>query len=257
MKCRHTTSIAAHLLGALDPADALELERHYRTCADCRDEVILLAPLPGLLHRAGGSPPDEDHEPAKASGGEPPDGNRESPPGAAGLPPDGVRESHAGQPPDTAGIPAPARRGRRLRFAAVGGMLALLAASGAAGYVTGQSRSTPPVAAGPPAVAAPPAVATANWSHTFGAMPGFTVTADLTEQPWGTQVRLHLGAPPSSKQCRLVVFTRDGTQQTTGWWTTGYYTDADITTSTSVPLAEIVRLEIFDTTDNLLAGITK
>lgn len=205
MKCRHTTSIAAHLLGALEPAEALELEQHYRNCPDCCDELILLAPLPGLLHRAS--------------------------PAAENAP-----------------LPArrPARRPRRLRLGAASVVLVLLGISGAVGYVTGQSKSVPPVVA-----------VTANWSHTFGTMPGLHVTADLTTQPWGTEVRLHLDNPPSTRQCRLVVFTSDGSQQTIGWWTTGYYTDADITTSTSVPIADMTRLEILDTTDNLLAGITK
>lgn len=204
MKCRHTSSIGAHLLGALEPGESLELERHYRTCPHCRDELILLAPLPGLLHRV--SPEDTGPPPAPA--------------------------------------PPPARhRPHRLRTAAV--TLTLLTVAGLAGYTTGQRTSLTPTAA------------TVSWSHTTSATPGIRATADLTTQPWGTQVRLHLTDPPPGKQCRLVVFTRDGHQQTTGWWTTGYYTDADITTSTSIPLAELTRLEILDTSNTPLAGITK
>lgn len=205
MKCRYTSSIGAHVLGALEPGESLELERHYRSCTQCRDELVLLAPLPGLLQRL--SPEDVGPPPAR----EP-------------------------EPPPMPGRP------RRLRVVAAA--LALLAAAGTAGYATGHTTS------------GTPAVATVSWSHTVSATPPMQATADLAAQPWGTEVRLHLTDPPPGRNCRLVAFTRDGNQQTIGWWTTGYYTAADITTSTSVPLAQLSRLEVLDTTGTTLARIT-
>ncbi|HJQ47504.1 MAG TPA: zf-HC2 domain-containing protein [Amycolatopsis sp.] len=199
MTCRHTNSIAAHLLGALEPAEALELERHYRTCAQCRDELVLLAPLPGLLQRI--FPDDQGPPPAR-----------------------------------------PPRRTRRPRLAAV--VLALLAVTGLGGYLGGRATSGTPVAA------------TVSWAHTVTATPGMRATADLTAKPWGTQVVLHLTDPPAGRQCGLVAFARDGSRQTTGWWSAGYYTGADIATSTSVPLAELTRLEVVDTTGTPLAAVT-
>ncbi|TNC27691.1 anti-sigma factor family protein [Amycolatopsis alkalitolerans] len=204
MNCPYTSSVAAHVLGALEPGESVELERHYRTCPQCREELVMLAPLPGLLVRL--SPEDTGPQPAKAH------------------------------------RPAP-RRARRLHVIAAA--LALIAVAGAAGYTAGHDTS------------GTPAAATVSWSRTVSATPTMRATADLTARPWGTQVGLHLANPPSGKQCHLVAFTRDGSQQTIGWWTTGYYTDAYITTSTSVPLTELSRLEVRDATGTALAGITK
>ncbi|SCL29584.1 hypothetical protein GA0070624_3911 [Micromonospora rhizosphaerae] len=50
--CPFTTSVASLLIGALGPLERQELEAHLRRCAMCLEELILLAPLPGLLHRA-------------------------------------------------------------------------------------------------------------------------------------------------------------------------------------------------------------
>ncbi|MGH3441088.1 MAG: zf-HC2 domain-containing protein, partial [Nitriliruptorales bacterium] len=44
-------SLAAYVLGALDPADRHAVEEHLHTCAECRDEVSRFSPLPHLLGR--------------------------------------------------------------------------------------------------------------------------------------------------------------------------------------------------------------
>lgn len=49
MTCVHTMSLGAYVLGALDPEDRQATERHLRECQPCRDELVRLAPLPGLL----------------------------------------------------------------------------------------------------------------------------------------------------------------------------------------------------------------
>lgn len=63
MKCRHTSSIGAYLLGSLEPRESREFERHHRTCQPCRDELVRLAPLPGLLQHI--SPEDNGSPPAQ------------------------------------------------------------------------------------------------------------------------------------------------------------------------------------------------
>lgn len=45
------TSLGAYLLGALNPADRAEVERHLTGCRSCRDELASIAGLPGLLSR--------------------------------------------------------------------------------------------------------------------------------------------------------------------------------------------------------------
>lgn len=54
---------AAHVLGALDPADRAELEAHLEVCETCRQDVVDFAPLPALLARldlseVAGDPPE-------------------------------------------------------------------------------------------------------------------------------------------------------------------------------------------------------
>jgi len=44
-------SLGAYVLGALDPADRRQLERHLSECRDCADVLARLTPLPGLLSR--------------------------------------------------------------------------------------------------------------------------------------------------------------------------------------------------------------
>jgi Putative zinc-finger len=49
MTCLQTVSLGAYVLGALDVPERLRTEAHLRDCAPCRDELVRLAPLPGLL----------------------------------------------------------------------------------------------------------------------------------------------------------------------------------------------------------------
>jgi Putative zinc-finger len=49
MTCLQTVSLGAYVLGALDASERLEIEEHLRDCAYCRDELVRLSPLPGLL----------------------------------------------------------------------------------------------------------------------------------------------------------------------------------------------------------------
>jgi predicted anti-sigma-YlaC factor YlaD len=51
-ECGHIrVELGAYLLGALEPADRARVVRHLEACAACRDELVDLAPLPGLLAR--------------------------------------------------------------------------------------------------------------------------------------------------------------------------------------------------------------
>src|SRR6478736_8385391 len=46
---RHRDEIAAFLLGALEPGEAAELERHLAGCEECRTELEWLRPAVQLL----------------------------------------------------------------------------------------------------------------------------------------------------------------------------------------------------------------
>jgi anti-sigma factor RsiW len=51
-RCGYLTWVGAYLLGALDPVDRSEFTVHIRTCGRCREEIVTLAELPGILARA-------------------------------------------------------------------------------------------------------------------------------------------------------------------------------------------------------------
>lgn len=46
-----THALGAYVVGALDPRERADVEAHLGLCPACRDELALLAPLPGLLSR--------------------------------------------------------------------------------------------------------------------------------------------------------------------------------------------------------------
>lgn len=49
--CGQSVEVGAYVLGALDPVERADFERHLSTCAPCGDELSGLAGLPGLLGR--------------------------------------------------------------------------------------------------------------------------------------------------------------------------------------------------------------
>lgn len=49
--CPLTISVGPLLLGALAPADRDQFQAHLAVCPKCRDELVQLAGLPGLLAR--------------------------------------------------------------------------------------------------------------------------------------------------------------------------------------------------------------
>jgi predicted anti-sigma-YlaC factor YlaD len=61
-----TIALGAYVVGALDRAERAEVEAHLAICPACRDELAVLAPLPGLMSRLSvaeveaGPPPVDD-----------------------------------------------------------------------------------------------------------------------------------------------------------------------------------------------------
>jgi hypothetical protein len=53
VRCPFTVSVGALVVGALHPAERHRLTAHLRGCDACTAELVLFAPLPGLLRRAG------------------------------------------------------------------------------------------------------------------------------------------------------------------------------------------------------------
>ena len=47
MTCRENMDLGAYVLGALSPGERSALERHLADCADCKEELVLLADKAG------------------------------------------------------------------------------------------------------------------------------------------------------------------------------------------------------------------
>ncbi len=194
------------LAGALAPGDRSEVERHLLTCERCRDELVEIAALPGLLRR-------------------------QQPDVAAGRP----GPAPAGPPPAararllTAGHTAVRRRTRRRRLlgaaAAVVPLALAVALLGAPGGTT-----TP---------AAPALVAMER------ADPALQVDGALAAEArrWGTSLTLRM-TWATTGTATLVAIGRDGTEQTAASWKTTAGAQVLCEGATSLSDAELDRFVV-------------
>jgi hypothetical protein len=225
-------ALGAYLLGALEPAERSEFERHVSDCARCRDEMIRLAPLPGLLGQLT-----LDDLPVP----EPVD----LPPLITIPAPERPRRKRRerGDPRDL----GDRRRGKRWLFAAAGLVIgALLVLAGLLPQLLDRQQAP---AAGPGlTTSAPPAgtgerAAPVTWVATDHGT-GASATAALRDRPWGTEVELELGNVPPGARCKLVVHDGDGRSEIGGWWGTTFAGGERIPGATSFPVGRIDHLEV-------------
>jgi hypothetical protein len=232
MMCPETRSIGAYLLGALDPQEQGEMERHLTTCEICRQELIEVAHLPGLMHRLT-----LDDVTQGTSGR-----NLHAAPR-----PVLISESNVARP-STEATAADASfcssfvrrliRSRMLLFAGI--ILLVLATVGVASaeLLTGQASH-----------------AVLTWRST-DAVGGIETVARLARQPWGTDIRLWMDDLPPGLTCRLVVYPRNGAAETAGWWSTNYEARLMVPGSTAIPLSQIDRIEVIRSDKIVLATLT-
>jgi len=114
------------------------------------------------------------------------------------------------------------------------------------GVVIGREVITDPV---------PQASVSVNWAATDG-VGGLDTTANLSNQPWGTDIHLQLKDVKPGQRCHLVVHARTGESEITGSWTTTYAPDVTIPASTSIALLDITRLDVVTATGTLLTSLT-
>ena len=210
MSCFQITSLGAYLLGALDPAERSVFERHLHTCAACREELIRLAPLPGLLGQvnlADLEQPFDDPDPY------------DNEPLAEVTPLHPVSE------------PEPKKPRRKLLLVGAGLVVALLIAAGV---------FIPRLVDGGPApqVAAPP-----TWSAT-DAKTGVGAKVALVGYGWGTELRMELAHVPPGLRCKVIVHDKGGTAEIGGWWGTSHTEGEVIPGSTSFAIDKIDSLEV-------------
>lgn len=225
MACRERFALGAYLLGSLDPAERAVVGRHVVRCADCRAELLELAPLVELLRHL---PFEEPPQPGRSVQG----------PGSVGAAPG---PAPALEPGCTAGALSRVARRARSRRALVGCALVAAAAGVGVGIHLG---------AGAPQPAAVRPAATVSADPATHVKASAALTPDLT----GTSIRLRLsGLPPAV--CRLVVRARDGRVETAASWTSGYAGAISVPGSTSFGVRDLARLDVVTSRGLLLVEL--
>ncbi|NIK61159.1 anti-sigma factor family protein [Kribbella shirazensis] len=97
--------------------------------------------------------------------------------------------------------------------------------------------------------------ASATWKATDG-VGGIDTTAKLVSRGWGTDIQLRMTDLKPYEHCALVVHGRDGTVETAGWWAANGNYRAQVPASTSIPLRDIVRLEVVAAGDTVLSTVS-
>lgn len=236
MTCRQADAIGVYVLGALDPDERVELERHIQDCAQCQEAIEQFAHLPGVLHsltledivamRLDDDPdPDVNWQPSSISS---------------------VRTSLPKTPnagPGESSIRRRRRTPKRTLLAAAAAIVLLVT-----GGLIGRQISNDP---------APPSQAEGGvtWSATDG-IGGIDTQVRLSSRSWGTDIQVHLNDLVPGERCMLVVHTRSGQSETTGWWTTTTIREADVPASSSFALADIARVDVVTADQTVLASLT-
>jgi hypothetical protein len=242
MTCPEAQAIGIYVLGALDAGERVELERHIRECASCKKAVLQFAHLPGVLHRLTledvlALPFDDDPDPDV--GWLPASSQVDRP-----LP------SHLPKAPNVVPVDSSIRH---RRFAS---KRALLAAAAAVvlvvtGGLIGRQMSNDSAASAPPH-----AGGGVTWSATDG-VGGIDTQVQLSSRDWGTDIQVRMDDLQPGQRCMLVVHTRNGQSETTGWWTTTNSRQADIPASSSFVLSDIARIDVVTSNNTVLASLTE
>lgn len=180
-------SLGVYVLGAIDPAERAEVDRHLSTCERCRNELASLAGLPAMLSRVSeeqldqlGPPPEELFESIVA------EANRES-----------------------------RTRRRRTVLWQIAAAVALVVATGAGMGLATRDDGRP----------APRVSASAAPGRTVvGQDPVTGVQARINLQPkgWGTALDMRVSGAPRGAHCRVIVVDKNGHQDIAGAWAVPY-----------------------------------
>lgn len=209
------------------------MELHVADCAECRAELVELAPLPGLLRH---TPFDELPDSVRVAESLSP-AREQAPPVEEPLPRRQEEQRQDEQPQ-----PAQPPHGRRGRAMAAAGLALAAVVAGVVVYAATNTGHT--------TVAAAPAAA-ATWSATNPAT-HVSATAAVTPKSWGTEFQLVLSGLPAGITCHLVVHAQDGHSETAGTWGSGYNASTTVPASTSVSPSHITGLDVVDGSGTLL-----
>ncbi|MEV0800699.1 zf-HC2 domain-containing protein [Kribbella sp. NPDC050281] len=216
MSCPQADAIGVYVLGALDADERVELERHIRDCPSCQEAVQQFAHVPAVLH----SLTLEDVLELRLEDDADPDVDRQ---------------------------PASIRRRRRTpkrALLAATAAVVLLVSGGLIGRQISDAPASPPQAGGG-----------ITWSATDG-VGGIDTRVQLSSRTWGTDIQVHLDDLAPGQRCMLVVHTRTGRSEVTGWWTTTDIPEADVPASSSFALSDITRVDVVTADNAVLASLT-
>jgi len=175
--------LGVYVLGAIEPAERNEVDRHLEGCSRCRDELASLAGLPALLRRLPDGQALLEFDPALVHEAE--------------LLPEAVLRRAAGL----------RLRNRKLAAAAAAGLIAAASAVSAAVSQAGHE----------PSASAPPA-----WEATVhGTSPGGKAWAWVryAPRPWGTEVETRITGLLPGTRCQLWATGPAGQRIAAGSWT--------------------------------------
>jgi hypothetical protein len=246
MTCHMMMSLGVYVLGAADAEESRRVQAHLPGCPECRAELALLTPLPGLLARVPEDTLAAEPHPGRAVVQRPDRSAGLAPDRSAGLAPDRsaglAPDRSAGLAPDrAAGRSAPVRTlGRSARTWRAAAMAASVAAiAGAAGGFW----------LAPGAPSHQPATVTLS-----GANPALhvTATAALTATSWGTSIQLRVNGLPLNVPCRLIVRSRAGATEITGVWDAWRTGPITVPASAGWLPSDIASLQVATTARNLV-----
>lgn len=219
MRCHDTTlALGVYALGALDPAERSEVERHLSGCAGCLGNLAELAGLPELLatvtpEEAGGSRP-----------APPPQAYRRL---VSGADVDGARHRPAGGRRRWSGPR------RRLRVAAAA--LSLLAGVGGGVGIREAFRAHPE-----------------SYAATDGPV---RMSVRLIGQTSGTGLDVTVSGLLAGQRCRLIAVAADGTRQLAGSWQATYAGRAWVNGATATPQNRLTQLILLGSNDRPLVTV--
>jgi anti-sigma factor RsiW len=215
-------ALGVYVLGAIDPAERSQVDKHVTGCRECRDEMAGLAGLPALLSRVSaeeiGRISREDAEP---------------------LPAD---EASAEAFVESLVSLTAARRRRNRRWQAVAAAAAVVIA--VAGAVAGLRFTSSPAPGRPSAT---PSIPPASWqtARTASALRGITATVRYNQEPWGTAMDIQVSGVPDGTTCQLWVTDSQGVHLAAAGWTVAH---GDATAwypgSSWVPVAQVQGFDV-------------
>jgi hypothetical protein len=201
MNCQFTVLLGTYVLGAADAAERRRLEGHLPGCGTCRQELMRLAPLPGLLSRV------PDHQLPEGLSAAAVAARGTAATGRAGRGRPGFRRP---------GFRRPGRMLVATAAAAVAGLAAGLVSAASFGIARG-----PAAASGPHNTVGGGVHAAKPQTVVFTGADRVThveATAAVTPTSWGAKIELRLRGVPTGITCQLVVHSRSGGEEIAGVW---------------------------------------